>query len=355
MNYNSKLITDTSASIKPLDQAFFDKAVSRLDQLTKPKGSLGKLENIAARIVAITGDISPRIEKKAVFVLASDHGITDEGISAYPKEVTAQMVFNFLNDGAAINAIAGNTGTDVFVADIGVDYDFPDLDDLISIKINKGTNNFLKKSAMTPEHAVKSIEAGIKIAEKAALHGYSIIAAGEMGIGNTTSAAAVICLCLNMEASDVVGYGTGIDKKTWLQKVETVSKAVSKYNKKGITPLEILGCVGGYEIGGIAGLLLGCASKRLPVVVDGFISSAAACLAINLCPQVREYLFFGHISAEKGHRLVMEKIDADTILDMDLRLGEGTGAVLAIPIIESALAAYNNMNTFEEAAVSNIK
>ena len=355
MTKSSKLIDDTVSSINPIDKGYLDKAMTRLDVLTKPKGSLGKLEDIAARFVAITENINPGLEKKAVFVLASDHGITEEGTSAYPKEVTAQMVFNFLDNGAAINALADQAATDVYVADIGVDYDFPELDDLISIKISKGTKNFLKEPAMSYEQAVKSIEAGIKIAEKAALHGYNLIAAGEMGIGNTTSAAAVICICLDLEASDIVGFGTGIDKKTWLLKVETVNKAISIYKKKGITPIEILSFVGGFEIGGITGLLLGCAKNKVPVIVDGFISSAAACLAIKLCPNIMDYLLFGHKSAEKGHCLVLEKIKADPILDLDLRLGEGTGAVLAIPIIESALSAYNKMNTFDEAKVSDKK
>lgn len=351
----SKLIKETIASIKPVNKGFIEKANSRLDNLTKPRGSLGKLETIAAKLVAMTENVRPTIEKKAVFVFASDHGITEEGVSAYPKEVTAQMVLNFLNNGAAINAIAKQNKADVYVADIGVDYEFPELDNLISIKINNGTNNFLKEPAMTSEQAIQSIEAGIKLAQNATKDVYSLIATGEMGIGNTTSAAAVISICLDMEASDIVGYGTGIDKETWILKVETVESAVSKYKKKNTTPIEILSCVGGYEIGGITGLLLGCAANRIPVIVDGFISTAAACLAIQICPYIKEYMFFGHISAEKGHRLAMKKIEAEPILDMDLRLGEGTGAVLAMPLIEAALSAYNNMNTFEEAAVTSKK
>lgn len=355
MNIKSKIINETIKSIDLLNEDYLKKARQRLDSLTKPKHSLGMLEDISSRIVAIKETVIPTIEKKAVFVFASDHGITAEGISAYPPEVTAQMVYNFLDEGAAINAISMQTGTDVYVADIGVDHDFPDLEDLLSIKISRGTNNFLKNPAMTSVNAVKSLESGIKIAEKSALHGYDLIAGGEMGIGNTTSAAAVICLCLDLEASEIVGFGTGIDKETWILKVEAVDKAIKKYGKKNMSALDVLSSVGGYEIGGIAGLMLGCAKSRIPVVADGFISTAAACIAIKLCPAVFDYLFFSHISSEKGHKLTLEKLNARPILDLDLRLGEGTGAVLAFPIIESALSVYNNMNTFEEAGVSGEK
>lgn len=346
------LLHRTIESIKPLNAEYYTYASERLDNLTKPKGSLGKLEEFAKRVVAITENIKPSLDKKAVFVLAGDHGVVEEGVSAYPKEVTREMIYNFLRGGAGINAISRHAGVDVFVVDIGVDCNFEDIDGLIIKNVNRGTKNLAREHAMTQAESLRSIEVGIGLAQDAVEKGYNFIAVGDMGIGNTTSSSAVMCTLTGLNPEEIVGYGTGIDDKVWKHKVEVVKNALAIHNPDSDFPVEVLSKVGGFEIGGIAGVILGGASKRVPLVVDGFASTAAATVAIGLCPNSKEYIFFSHRSAEGGHSLVLKKLEVDPILDLDMRLGEGTGAVLAMFLIEAGVKAYNEMATFDEARVS---
>ncbi|MER3446354.1 MAG: nicotinate-nucleotide--dimethylbenzimidazole phosphoribosyltransferase [Candidatus Dadabacteria bacterium] len=347
-----KLIQETISSIRSLDADYIALAQARLDSLIKPKGSLGKLEDFARRVVAITEDRKPRLDKKAVFVFAADHGVVEEGISAYPKEVTREMVYNFLRGGAGINALSRHVGADVFVVDIGVDWDFEGMEGLIIKKVNRGTKNLAKEPAMTGDEAIKCIEIGIELSKDRIKSGYNFIAVGDMGIGNTSSSAAVMCAFTGFYPKEIVGRGTGIDNEAWNRKVKVVENALGLHNPDSGDAIDVISKVGGFEIGGIAGAILGAASKNIPVVVDGFVSTAGATVALQLCPSVKDYIFFSHISAEGGHGLVLEKLGVEPILNLDMRLGEGTGAVIGMFIIEAGVKAYNEMATFEEAGVS---
>ena len=282
--------------------------------------------------------------------MSGDHGVVEEGVSAYPKEVTHQMVHNFLNGGAAINVFSRHADADVFVVDMGVDYVFKKSQGLIIKKVGRGTKNFIKEPAMLIDQAVKSIEEGIQLAEDAMSKGYDFLAVGDMGIGNTTTSAAVMCSYLKLPPEKVIGYGTGINSEIWAKKVQTVERALAFHKPK--SPLDILSKVGGFEIGGIAGVILGGAAKGIPVVVDGYVATAGACIAFGLSHNAKEYVFFSHKSAEKGHDLILRKLEVEPILDLGMRLGEGTGAVLAMFLIEAAIKAYNEMSTFGEANVS---
>lgn len=347
-----KLLQETVSSIGSLNSEYIALAQARLDSLTKPKGSLGRLEDFARRIVAITENAKPRLDKKAVFVFASDHGVVEERISAYPKEVTREMVYNFLRGGAGINTLSRHAGADVFVIDIGVDWDFEGTEGLIIRKVKRGTRNFVKDRSMTADEAANCIEVGIELAEDKIKKGYNFIAVGDMGIGNTTSSAAVMCAFTGLHPKEVVGHGTGIDDETWSRKAGVVDNALALHNPDSNSTLDILSKVGGFEIGGIAGVILGAASKRIPVVVDGFVSTAGATVALGLSPNVKDYIFFSHMSAEGGHGLVLKRLGIEPIINLDMRLGEGTGAVIGMFIIEAGVKAYNEMATFEEAMVS---
>jgi nicotinate-nucleotide--dimethylbenzimidazole phosphoribosyltransferase len=318
-----------------------------LDNLTKPPGSLGRLEEFARNFALMRGTTKPVLEKRTIFTFAADHGVSREGVSAYPREVTAQMVFNFLRGGAAINVLCRHFGIENVVVDIGVDYDFPDLAGLVQKKVGRGTENFLKGPAMTEEQAVRSIETGMALAD-----GYDIIGTGEMGIGNTTSSSAILAVVTGASAEEVVGRGTGVDDERLRHKAAVVREALTRHRPDPKNGLDLLTKIGGFEIGAIAGLIIGAASRRIPVVVDGFISSAGAIIATRLAPESRDYLFFSHLSRERGHRRMLEFFDARPIVDLDMCLGEGTGAAIAIDIISAAVRIYNEMATFESASVS---
>lgn len=338
--------------IKPLKKEFSDMAWKRLNNLTKPQGSLGKLEEIAAKLVAIYENPMPEIKKKAVLVFASDHGVTEEGVSAYPKEVTAQMVFNFLRGGAGINVLARHAGAEVVVVDVGVDYDFGKVNGLISKKVVKGTGNIAKGPALTRGDAMKCIEIGIEVVKEYHSKGYNLFATGEMGIGNTTPSSAVVSVLTNSPVEEVTGRGTGIDEETFKRKVEVIKRAIEINKPDASDPVDVLSKVGGPEIGAIAGVVLCCASLRIPVVVDGFISTAGALIAYCINPAVKDYIFASHNSVEKGHKRALDFMGLKPLLDLNLRLGEGTGAALAMTIIEAGLKIYREMATFDEAGVS---
>ncbi len=332
-------------------------AQQRLDNLTKPQGSLGRLEEFAKRLVAITEDPMPEIDKKAVFTFAGDHGVADEGVSAFPKEVTGQMVFNFLNSGAGINVLARHAGADVIVVDIGVDHDFGSVANsaFVSKKVMKGTKNIRKGPAMTKDEARKCLNVGIGLAEEYAKKGYRIFGTGEMGIANTTPSSAITAVLAGKSVEEVTGKGTGINDEAWTNKVQVIKDAISLNRPDPADPIDVLAKIGGTEIGGIAGLVLGAAAHRIPVVIDGFISTAGALIAYAIEPKAKDFMFAAHCSQEIGHKAMLEKIGLRPILDLDLRLGEGTGAVLAMFIIEAGLKIYKEMATFEEAAVANKK
>jgi nicotinate-nucleotide--dimethylbenzimidazole phosphoribosyltransferase len=338
--------------IEEIDKEIVCHVQRSLDNLTKPKGSLGRLEEFAVRYCGARGEEKPSIDKKMIVTFAADHGIAEEGVSAYPREVTAQMVFNFLKGGAGVNVLARHANAEVLVVDIGVDYDFKKEKGLIINKVNRGTGNFAKGSAMSREEALASIECGISVADRLCSEGYQIIGTGEMGIGNTTASSAVISVLGEVHPGEVTGRGTGIEEKAYQKKIKLIEKGIGINKPDPSDPVDVLSKVGGFEIGGIAGLIIGASARRVPVVVDGFISGAGAMIALKLAPKVREYLFFSHLSEEKGHRILFDAIGEKPILDLSLRLGEGTGAALAISLIEAGVKVLKEMATFEEADVS---
>ena len=337
---------------------FADEAQQRLDSLTKPQGSLGRLEEFAKQLVAITEQKMPDLDKKVVFAFAGDHGVADEGVSAFPKEVTPQMVLNFVNGGAGINVLARHAGAEVVVVDIGVDYDFADVGarsdvPFLSKKVMSGTKNMRKGPAMTREEAVRCIEVGMALATEYAKKGYKIFGTGDMGIANTTPSSAITAVLTGKSVEDVTGKGTGINDEAWKNKVQVIKDAIELNKPDPCDAIDVLAKVGGAEIGGIAGLVLGAAANKVPVVIDGFISTAGALIAYSIDLRSRDYMFAAHKSQEIGHTAMLDKMGLRPIIDLDLRLGEGTGSALAMLMIEAGLKIYKEMATFEEAAVSN--
>lgn len=345
-------LTQTIKSIKPIDRSLEPAIRTHLDQLTKPPKSLGRLEDLAVQYCLITNTIKPRLDLKKIFTFAGDHGVAEEGVSAYPKEVTPQIVRNILAGGAAVNVLAKHVGAEVGVIDIGVDDPLTDAPNLIRRKVKSGTANIAKGAAMTLAEATQAIEVGIELARSAMQEGVTLIGTGEMGIANTTPSSALFAALLPCPVEDITGRGTGIDDTRLIKKIEVIKKAL-KVNQDRLTdPLNTLAALGGLEIAGICGLCLGAASVHVPVVVDGFISSAGALAACRLCPPVRDYLFFSHLSEEAGHALFLRLFNVEPILDLKMRLGEGTGAALAMNVIEAAVKIYNEMATFDSAGVS---
>jgi len=347
-----ELLNRTLAAIALVDPALLAQAQAKLDNKTKPLGSLGTLEELARRVCAITGNPAPQVGQKVIFTFAGDHGIVEEGVSLFPKEVTPQMVLNFLRGGAGVNVLARHSGAEVRVVDVGVDYDFEPAPGLIIKKIAKGTRNFAKGSAMTREEAVAAIEVGIELAAQAKAEGVTMVGTGEMGIGNTTPSSAIIATFARCGVREVTHRGTGINDSALEHKIKVIEAGLALNRPNPEDPLDVLAKVGGLEIAGIAGLVLGAAAHRLPVVVDGFISTAGALIACELHPSVKDYLFAAHASVEIGHRMMLERIGASPLLDLKLRLGEGTGAALAMGLIDASLKILNEMATFAEAGVS---
>ena len=342
----------TLETIRPLDCTLETKVRAHIDDLTKPQGSLGRLEELALQVCLIQGTHQPKLGKKRICCLAGDHGVAAEGVSAFPQEVTPQMVNNMLAGGAAINVLTRHAGAELVVADLGVAAPLGNLPGLLSRRIRGGTDNIATGPAMTREEAVSALTAGIELAGAAAAEGVTLLGTGDMGIANTTPATALLAAYLGCPVEAITGRGTGIDDQRLAHKIEVIKRALAVNRDQLADPLGTLAALGGFEIAGIAGLCLGGAAHRLPVVVDGFISTAGAVAACALCPAVREYLIFSHLSQERGHRVIMEKLGARPVLDLDMRLGEGTGAALAMSIIEAALKIYNQMATFSGAGVS---
>lgn len=346
------LLQETLKSIEPIDQAYLDSARQRLDSLTKPLGSLGRLEETARLICGMTRKRAPVLDNKAIITMAADHGVTDEGVSAYPKEVTAQMVLNFIGGGAGINVLARHAGARVVVVDIGVASELEARSGLIVKKTGPGTRNMARGPAMTREEAVKCVETGIETALFEIGRGAKILGTGDMGIGNTTASSAVTAVITGAGVPGITGKGTGIDDKSLEHKISVIQTAIQLNKPDRNDGLDVLAKVGGFELGGIAGVILGCASRKVPVVIDGFISGAGALIAGAIEPKSRDYMLASHLSVECGHKAILDYLRLKALLDLDLRLGEGTGAALGICLAEASVKILNEMATFEEAKVS---
>lgn len=325
---------------------------ARIDAWAIPRGSLGRLAELAILYASIRAIPVGEIRDKVVFTMAGDHGVVAEGVSAFPQEVTGQMVRNFLSGGAAINVLARHAGARVVVVDCGVAGEFSDTQGLKARKIGRGTRNITKGPAMTTEEAISSIELGIEVLEEELQHGADLIAVGDMGIGNTTPSSAVLAALSGADIKDVTGQGTGVDGLGLARKLKAVETALEVNRPDPKQPIDVLAKVGGYEIGAIAGVCLGAARYRRPVIIDGFISTAGALLATHIEPRVKDYLIASHLSTEKGHRLMLEELGKRPILDLEMRLGEGTGAVLAMWLVEASVKLLAEMATFSEAGVS---
>ncbi len=347
-----KKISETIASISPLDEGAMAEARRRQDNLTKPQGSLGQLETLSIRIAGIKKDPRPRMAHKVIFTLAGDHGVTQEAVSAYPSEVTLQMVCNFLRGGAGINVLARLVGARVVVADLGVAARLERNQGLIDKKVAMGTKNMTGGPAMSREEAIRSIEAGIELVEEELARGIDILGTGEMGIGNTTPSSAITASMTGADVGSVTGLGTGLDQEGWRRKVEVIEKAIKINQPNRMDSIDVLSKIGGFEIGGIAGVILAGARHEIPVVIDGFISGAAALIAAGLSPRVNPYLIASHQSVEKGHKILLDYLGLKPLLNLDLRLGEGTGAALGIFLAEASVKILNEMATFTEAGVS---
>jgi nicotinate-nucleotide--dimethylbenzimidazole phosphoribosyltransferase len=348
-------LAQLTSQIKPLDPEWTARAQERLDSLTKPPGSLGKLEELAAKYVAIREEMFPRLEMKRVVVFAGDHGVVIEKVSAYPQEVTFQMVQNFLRGGAGINALARHAGARVEVVDIGVNHDFEPNPNLIARKVAYGTRNMAQEPAMTREEVLRAVWVGVERAQEAVEDGVDVLAGGDMGIGNTTPAAALATVFTGRPAGAATGRGTGIDTATFSHKVAVINRAMALNKPTADDPVGALAAVGGLEIAGLTGLILGAAAARRPLVLDGFIATAGALVAAALVPAVTDYLIAAHRSVEPGHQIMLDHLGLTPLFNLKMRLGEGTGAALGISLLEAGWRIYREMATFEEASVSEKK
>jgi nicotinate-nucleotide--dimethylbenzimidazole phosphoribosyltransferase len=344
-------LEQTLAAVVPVDQAAAEGARDRLDRKTKPRRSLGRLEDLACRLAAIYRTADPAPPARAVVVMAADHGVAEEGVSAYPQEVTAQMVMNFAAGGAAINVLARQQEARVIVANMGTrrPVDLPAVRDY---RLGPGTANFTRGPAMTRATAISAVETGIHLAEELAADGIGLLGVGDMGIGNTTSASAITAVLGGGDPARVTGRGTGIDDAGLRHKVEVIERALQVNRPDPSDALDVLAKVGGFEIAGLAGVVLGAAARRVPVVLDGFITGAAALVAVRLCPVARAYLIASHRSVEPGHATILGELETEALFDLHMRLGEGTGAVLAMGLAEAALRILREMATFEAAGVT---
>lgn len=352
-----ELVEETLRRVAPLDEEAMGVARARHLELTKPPGSLGRLEELSIRLAGIQGRAQPSVGRKAIVIMAADHGVTVEGVSAYPAEVTPQMVLNFLNGGAAINVFARQVGAQVIVADLGVASDLPLHPALFNRKIGYGTRNLAVGPAMSREEALAAVVAGIEIAVSLSNdpHPVELLGTGDMGIGNTTPSSAIVAAFTGLPVAAVTGRGTGVDNEGLQRKIAVIERALRVNQPDPSDPLDVLAKVGGFEIAGLVGLIFGAAAARVAIVIDGFISSAAALVATEWHPPVRDYLIAAHSSVEVGHRVMLERMELSPLLNLNLRLGEGTGAALAMSVVEAASRALNEMATFGEAGVRDNK
>jgi nicotinate-nucleotide--dimethylbenzimidazole phosphoribosyltransferase len=347
------LLDRTLAAIEPIRIDWIESAKERQLQLTKPPGSLGRLEDIANRCCAIQQTLQPAAQCPRVVLFAGDHGVCEEGVSAYPQEVTAQMVLNFLRDSAAINAFTRTCMLDLQVVDVGVKTQLPASSALLSRRVRSGTGNFCLEPAMTENEMLSALEVGIDVACDAKRAGFDLLGFGEMGIGNTTSASAIAAALTGQPLDALVGAGAGADSDIMGRKRSAIHRALMLHAPSLSEPYGVLRCVGGLEIAAMCGFCLGAAASRVPVVADGFIATAAAALAVRIAPASLGYLFASHRSAEPGHAPLLAILEQQPLLDLGMRLGEGTGAALAMKLIQTSVAAFTGMATFSSAGVSN--
>jgi nicotinate-nucleotide--dimethylbenzimidazole phosphoribosyltransferase len=345
-------LTAAVEAIEPLDESAMAEARARQDQLTKPQGSLGRLEEMAVWAAGVTGQPTPVLRRKIIVTAAADHGVARRGVSAYPPEVTAQMVRNFLAGGAAVSVLARCVGARVLVVDAGVAVDLPPARGLLARRAGPGTADLSVGPAMTRQQALACLVSGLRVARTQARRGSGALATGDMGIGNTTAGAAVIAALTGVPPSAVTGRGTGIDETTHCRKVRLIERALEVNLPDPADPVDVLAKVGGFELGFLAGAMLGAASRRWPVVLDGLASGASALLACRLAPQVRDYLMASHLSTEPGHRVALEHLGLTPFLNLKMRLGEGTGAALGLFLLETACRLQLEMATFASAGVS---
>ena len=346
------LLSNTIEMIKPLDEGAMAQARARQDTLTKPQGSLGRLEEMSIQLAGIQGKPIPQLGHKAIITMAGDHGVVAEGVGNWPQEVTAQMVYNFLGGGAGINVIARQVGARIIVVDMGVASELGPNPQLLSRKVAPGTKNMTSGPAMTQEQALTAIETGIEIVTAEVAKGLDIVGTGDMGIGNTTASSAICAAITGEPIAQVTGRGTGITDEQLAHKVQVIERALAVNRPDPKQPLNVLAKVGGFEIGGLVGVMLAAAAHRIPVVIDGFISGAAALIATALSPGLKDFLIAAHVSAEAGHRLMLKHLGIKPLLNLDMRLGEGTGAALGIFLCETAARILAEMATFGEASVS---
>jgi nicotinate-nucleotide--dimethylbenzimidazole phosphoribosyltransferase len=337
---------------KPVDSQVLEQALARQQQLTKPAGSLGRLESVAVQLAGLQGQVKPSLEQLWIAIFAGDHGVVAEGVSAYPQEVTGQMLLNFVSGGAAISVLARQLGACLEVVDLGTVTPSLDLPGVRHLRVGPGTANFLQGPAMTLAQGEQALQAGRDSAMRAAASGTQLFIGGEMGIGNTTAASALACALLDCPVAHLVGPGTGLDAAGIRRKTEVIERALAVHGASNGDPLQTLCNLGGFEIAALVGAYLACAQQGIAVLVDGFICSVAALVAVRLNPACRPWLLFAHRGAEPGHRHVLETLAAEPLLDLGLRLGEGSGAALAVPLLRLACDLHGQMATFAEAAVA---
>jgi nicotinate-nucleotide--dimethylbenzimidazole phosphoribosyltransferase len=348
---NDARVRALAESVRPVDAAWHERAWERLDSLTKPPRSLGRLEELAAKVATAQRDVRPDVSRKRMILMAADHGVTAQGVSPYPREVTAQMVANFASGGAAISQLAPWARSELLLVDMGVDADLPPLDNLVSVKLARGTADMTQGPAMPLEQAAAAVLAGARIAEEAIEDEVTLVGTGEMGIGNSTAAAALAAVMCGCSPAEVVGPGTGLDAAGVARKAEVVARAIEVNAASAERPLETLAAVGGLEIAGLTGVMLGAAARGVCVVADGYITGAAALVALRMAPAARDFLFASHRSAEPGHEALLAHLALAPYLDLSMRLGEGTGAALFVHLARAASAVYHEMATFKSAGV----
>lgn len=351
----SSLLKNTLCAIGPISAEAMDLAKTRLSQQARPAGSLGMLEEASVRLAGIAGKVDVKLDRKVIVTCAGDHGVASEGVSLAPQEVTRQMVFNFVGNGASINVLGRHAGAEVKVADLGVNFDFDPNLPIFHKKVGYGTGNIAVGPAMTREQAVQSLERGIEIVQELCSNGpVDMLATGDMGIANTTPSAAILAAFSGLPAAEVTGRGTGIDDAALAKKVEIIESALKINQPDKTDAIDVLAKVGGFEIGGLAGLVLGAAANSIPVVCDGLIATAGALIACELEPKAKAYLFTSHRSVEKGHRFMHERLGIEPLLDLNFRLGEGTGAALAMELLDASTRILADIKTWDEVAIANI-
>jgi nicotinate-nucleotide--dimethylbenzimidazole phosphoribosyltransferase len=349
-----QLLSTTISKICPPDEAIHGAALERLADQARPQGSLGVLESLSARLAAITGSLDVRLPNKVIVTCAGDHGVVEEGVSLFPQEVTSRMVYNFVGGGASVSVLAAHAGATVRVADLGVNFDFEPELPIFHRKIGKGTANFAKQPAMSRADAIRSVEAGIEIVNQLVAEGpLDMLGTGDMGIGNTTASTAVIAAFSGRDVGELTGRGTGIDDAMLACKVAVIKRALALHRPDPADPLDILAKVGGFEIGGLAGLVIGAAAHGIPVVCDGLISTAGALIGCELAPSAKAYLFASHNSVESGHRSMLERLGLVPLFDLQFRLGEGTGAAMGMHLLDAATRVLADIKTFAEVGINN--